>query len=155
MMTEKVIKIGMLGSLIEPVNPSIVEASIYLPAEKTAEINSRGVTWLLEDDVLMTAIDLIWKHALEMKIPVSSLTLIWVTGGMSKQFLYRLTDGMCTVYLRSYSNVFLGTLALVCEPATSLLLSSKVAGVAWICPLCHEPTDNIRSHMGQHILRSI
>ena len=155
MTTEKVIEIGMLGSLIEPLNPSVVEVLVYLPAEKTAKINSRGVTWLLKDDVLTTAINLVWKCALGMKIPVSSLTLIRVTGGMSKQFPYHLTDGTCTVYPRSSSNVFLGTLTLVCKPASSLLSSSKVAGVAWICPLCREPTDDIRSHMGQHVLRSI
>ncbi|KAF9229768.1 hypothetical protein BS17DRAFT_763264 [Gyrodon lividus] len=59
MTTERVIEICMLGSLIEPVNPSVIEASEYLPIEKTAEINSRGVTWLLEDDILTTAINLI------------------------------------------------------------------------------------------------
>ncbi|KIK76637.1 hypothetical protein PAXRUDRAFT_28940 [Paxillus rubicundulus Ve08.2h10] len=40
MMTEKVIEVCTLGSLIEPVNPSIVEALAYLPTEQTAEINS-------------------------------------------------------------------------------------------------------------------
>ena len=93
MTTDKVVEVTTLGLLIELVNPSIVDASAYLPAENMAEINSWGITWLLKDEILSTAVDLIWKRALEMKIPLSNFTLIRVTGEMSEQFPYHSTDG--------------------------------------------------------------
>lgn len=93
MMTDKVVEVTTLGSLIELVNSSIIDASAYLPAENMAEINSRGIAWLLEDKILSTVVDLIWKCALEMKIPLSNFTLIRVTGEMSEQFPYHSMDG--------------------------------------------------------------
>ena len=53
------------------------------------------------------------------------------------------------------SNTFQGSLALLCEPAMSQLSSSKVTASEVICLQCRKPTDDICSHMGQHILRSI
>ena len=82
-MTEKIIEVTTLGSLIEPINPSVVEASAYLPMEKMAQVNSRGITWLLEEDIILAAIDLIWKCALKMKILPSSFTLIRIIGTAS------------------------------------------------------------------------
>ena len=60
--------------------------------EKMAQVNSRGITWLLEEDIILAAIDLIWKRTLEMKISPSSFTLIHIIGTAS-EFPYRSVDG--------------------------------------------------------------
>ncbi|KAF8452819.1 hypothetical protein L210DRAFT_939148, partial [Boletus edulis BED1] len=51
--TRKVVELSVHGSLIEPVNPSVVTASKHLPNEHCAEINSWDITWALKEDVLL------------------------------------------------------------------------------------------------------
>lgn len=84
---------SVLGSLIELVNPKVVNTSAHLSAEMTTEINTHGLTWSLENEVLKAAVNLIWKCSLEMKMPVSSLTLLRINTTMSNQFPYHFKDG--------------------------------------------------------------
>ncbi|KAF8423690.1 P-loop containing nucleoside triphosphate hydrolase protein [Boletus edulis BED1] len=50
--TRKVVELSVHGSLIEPVNPSVVTASKHLPNEHCAEINSWDITWALKEDLV-------------------------------------------------------------------------------------------------------
>ncbi|KAI6156771.1 hypothetical protein BKA82DRAFT_9900 [Pisolithus tinctorius] len=89
--TQKLVEVTAIGSLVELVNPSIVLASAHLAAEKTKEINSRDLTWSLKNEALKVAVDLIWKHVLEMKILVSNIALLGVDTA-SKLFPYCVMD---------------------------------------------------------------
>ena len=89
--TQKVVEMSTLGSLIELVNPSVVEASSHLAADKSMEVNTSGLTWSLKQDPLDAAIDVIWNRLLGMKMPVSNITL--VRADVSEHFPYRLENG--------------------------------------------------------------
>ncbi|KAI6008633.1 hypothetical protein PISMIDRAFT_690710 [Pisolithus microcarpus 441] len=137
--TQKVVEISTTGSLVELVNPSVVTASTHLTAENMKEINSRDLTWSLDNEALKMAVELIWKRMLEMKIPVSNIALLRVDA-TNGPFPYCSTDG---------------STPLVCEAATLQLSSSKGLAITVVCPRCNESTDDPRSHVGGHILRSI
>jgi hypothetical protein len=89
--TQKVVEISTLGSLIELVNPSIVEASSHLSVDKSTEVNTSGLTWSLKQDPLDAAIDVIWNRLSGMKMPVSNITLIHAN--VSEHFPYHLDNG--------------------------------------------------------------
>jgi hypothetical protein len=89
--TQKVVEISTLGSLIELVNPSIVEASSHLSVNKSTEVNTSGLTWSLKQDPLDAAIDVIWNRLSGMKMPVSNITLI--CANVSEHFPYHLDNG--------------------------------------------------------------
>ena len=98
---QKVVEVSVLGSLIELVNPKVVDASGHLSAEMMMEINMRSLTWSLENEVLEAAIDLIWKRSLEMNMPVSSLTSLRINTTMSTHFPYCFKDGKYFFLTRS------------------------------------------------------
>jgi hypothetical protein len=74
--TRKVVELSVHGSLIEPVNPSVVTASKHLPNECCAEVNSWDITWALKEDVLEAVGTTIWKHLGDLKVPISNITLL-------------------------------------------------------------------------------
>ncbi|KAG9309942.1 hypothetical protein JVU11DRAFT_9974 [Chiua virens] len=135
--TRKVIELSVQGSLTEPVNPSVVAASEYLPNEHRTEVNSRDITWALKEDVLEAASTTIWKRLDDLKVPISSITLL---SGRYDGFPYSKDDG---------------TPALLCAEAAQALSEANVTNTEVLCALCHKPTSDLRSHMGGHILRSI
>jgi hypothetical protein len=89
--TQKVIEISALGSLIEVINPNVVDVSSHLAGDKTSEVNMSGLTWLLGQEPLDAAMDVIWTRLLEMKMPVSNITLL--CADISEQFPYHLDNG--------------------------------------------------------------
>jgi len=74
--TRKVVDLSVHGALVEPVNPSVITASKYLPDERRTEINSRDITWALKEDVLEAAGMTIWKRLGDLKVPISSIALL-------------------------------------------------------------------------------
>ena len=89
--TQKVIEISTLGSLIEVINPNVVNVSSHLTGDKTSEVNTSGLTWSLRQEPLDATMDVIWTHLLEMKMPVSNIIL--VCADISEQFPYHLDNG--------------------------------------------------------------
>ncbi|KAG9309781.1 hypothetical protein JVU11DRAFT_10155 [Chiua virens] len=129
--------LSVQGSLTEPVNPSVVAASEYLPNEHRTEVNSRDITWALKEDVLEAASTTIWKRLDDLKVPISSITLL---SGRYDGFPYSKDDG---------------TPALLCAEAAQALSEANVTNTEVLCALCHKPTSDLWSHMGGHILHSI
>ena len=153
--TQKVVEISTLGSLIELVNPSVVEVSSHLSVDKSTEVNASGLTWSLKQDPLDAAIDVIWNRLLGTKMPVSNITL--VRANVSEHFPYRLDNGKLSYYGQFDLLIYCssGMHGLVCELAMSQLSSSKAAASMIICPCCTDSTNDVRSHMGRHVLRAI
>ena len=89
--THKVVEFSVHGTLVEPVNPSVVTASQHLSIEHRAEINSQDITWSLKEDVLEAAITRIWKQLSDLKVPVSNITLM---SGQCDGFPYSKDNGM-------------------------------------------------------------
>ena len=85
------IEISALGSLVEVVNPNVVDVSSHLAGDKTLEVNTGSLTWSLRQEPLNAIMDVIWTRLLEMKMPVSNITL--VRADVSKQFPYHLDNG--------------------------------------------------------------
>ncbi|KAF8835724.1 hypothetical protein BDN67DRAFT_1015279 [Paxillus ammoniavirescens] len=134
--TQKVVEVSTTGSLMELINPDMVSASTHLGDEKRKEINKHDLTWSLSHKPLQAAVNQIWTWILERKIPVSDVALVRLN--VSEELPYRLKDG---------------SPGLCCDGVTSQLLNTNLVTI--ICPRCTESTDDIRSHMGGHILQAV
>ena len=56
--TRKVIEISALGSLVEVVNPNVVDVSSHLTGDKTSEVNTGSLTWSLRQEPLNAVVEL-------------------------------------------------------------------------------------------------
>lgn len=74
--TEQVVTVTVYGHLTECINPRIVTASQYLSEDQACEVNSRGLSWAVDDDALQAAIELLWKNFVDSKVPISSLAIL-------------------------------------------------------------------------------
>ncbi|KAG1866670.1 hypothetical protein F4604DRAFT_2023153 [Suillus subluteus] len=114
-----------------------VKAQSSIPG--TSESTERIVitTWQVPHDALVAACELLWAKALEAKLPLKSIAC--VNPSDAKLFPYQLADG---------------TPAVVSIEASNLLTASKGEWIT-VCPLCEAKVANMRSHIGQHILRAL
>ncbi|KIK76389.1 hypothetical protein PAXRUDRAFT_36925 [Paxillus rubicundulus Ve08.2h10] len=134
--TMRVMSITVPGHLVELANPSVIKASDHLLPCKSTEVNSNDSMWALSDDVMQTAILLLWEKINDHKV---TLTAIATVGVPQASFPYHNKDE---------SNV------LVCAAATEHLNVTKGKAVTSECPVCGKEALNLRVHMGTHILHA-
>ncbi|KIJ21109.1 hypothetical protein PAXINDRAFT_152769 [Paxillus involutus ATCC 200175] len=135
-MTMRVMSITVPGHLVELTNPSVIKASDHLLPCESTEVNSNDSTWALSDDVMQTAILLLWEKINNHKV---ALTTIAMVGVPQASFPYHNKDK---------SNV------LVCAAAMECLNVTKGNMVTSKCPVCGKEALNLHVHMGTHILHA-
>ncbi|KAG2365604.1 hypothetical protein BDR07DRAFT_1481221 [Suillus spraguei] len=118
-------------SLIEPINPEPTFICLHkdINTDDFLEIKGRQTTWQVSADTLQAACDLLWAKAIEMKVPLKSITSI--NPSDPKNFPYRLSDG---------------SPAIVSVEASALLAASRGKHLT-VCPLCEANVSDMRCHM--------
>ncbi|KAG1751967.1 hypothetical protein EDD22DRAFT_850668 [Suillus occidentalis] len=137
--TEHVVIVSVPGFLVEPINPepTYIRLREDVNSDDFLEIQGGQSTWQVSHGSLQAACEILWMKAVEAKLPLKSIACI--TPSDTKAFPYQLFDG---------------TPAVVSVEACNLLAASEGERIT-ICPLCEAKIPDMRSHIGQHILRAL
>ncbi|KAJ7810623.1 hypothetical protein B0H13DRAFT_1927255 [Mycena leptocephala] len=131
--TDKVVLVSVPEVLTELVNPTMVNASVRLGEQTASRINSLGQSWEIDDRQLGLVAELLWGRAVESNIAAGSITPVKV----SKTFPYAFDDG---------------NPALLSVVPSQLLTQEHGERLNRVCERCGQKADNMRAHMGTHIL---
>ncbi|KAG1857407.1 hypothetical protein F4604DRAFT_1931509 [Suillus subluteus] len=136
--TEQAVIISIPGSLIEQINPepTFIHLCKDINTDDFSEIKGGQTTWQVSADTLQAACDLLWAKAIEMKVPLKSITS--VNPSDPKNFPYRLSDS---------------SPAIISVEASALLAASRGERLT-VCPLCEANVSDMHCHMGLHILQA-
>ncbi|KAJ7861954.1 hypothetical protein B0H13DRAFT_1900306 [Mycena leptocephala] len=134
--TDKVVLVTVSGVLTELVNPVMVDASIRLGETTSRRINSLGQSWEIDDRQLGLVAELLWGRAVESSIGAASFPAV----KFSETFPYVFGDGNA---------------ALLSLIPTQLLTQEHGERLNRVYERCGERAENMRAHMGMHILRKL
>ncbi|KAG1821953.1 uncharacterized protein BJ212DRAFT_1477792 [Suillus subaureus] len=136
--TERIVIVSVPSFLVEPINaePTSIRLREDINNDDFSEIQGGQSTWQVSHGTLQAACELLWMKAVEAKAPLKSIACI--TPSDAKAFPYQLFDG---------------TPAVISVEACNLLTASEGERIV-VCPLCEAKVADMRSHIGQHILRA-
>lgn len=99
--TEHVIVVTVPGSLVKPVNPepTFIRLRDDINVDEFLQVNGGQSTWQISRDALQAACDLLWANAVEINVPLKSITVVTPLDGT--KFPYRHSDGKCFVFVLS------------------------------------------------------